>query len=75
MGFLHMVKDGRFTSDVDLCYQEFAKHYPDHALEMSRALEFSKNPSSNRTEIVDFLNDFGRWLVAEADKWLDIQNV
>ena len=73
--FLHMVKDNRFTSDVDLCYQEFAKHYPHHAAEMARALEFSKNPSSHKTEIIDFLNGFGRWLVAEADKWLGIQNV
>ncbi len=72
--FLNMASDGKFTSDVDLCYQEFAQHYPDLAPGMARALEFSKISSANKTEVIDLLNGFGQQLVIETDKWLDVNN-
>ena len=41
---LVMVEEQRFTRDLYLCYESFAKHYPAKAAKMYRALELAINP-------------------------------
>ncbi len=69
-----MAEDNLFTPDVELCYVQFSKHFPEQSDSMKKALDYSKNPTANKSEIIEFLNTFGRWLTGEADKWLDENN-
>ena len=67
---LVMVKEKRYTRDLYLCYESFAKHYPEKKGEMYRALELALNPKvSEETE--RFINSFGTWLAEEADRCLE----
>ena len=43
-----MVKEQRYTRDLYLCYESFAKHYPEKEREMYRALELAINPKTDR---------------------------
>lgn len=72
--FLNMAEDNRFTPDVGFCYVQFSKHYPEQAGSMKKALDYGKNPTTKKTEIIEFLNTFGAWLVVETDRWLDKNN-
>ena len=66
---LVMVEEQRFTRDLYLCYESFAKHYPDKAAEMYRALELAVNPVlGEATE--GFAKEFGAWLAREAERKL-----
>ncbi len=66
---LVMVEEQRFTRDLYLCYESFAKHYPGKAAEMYRALELAVNPVlGDATE--GFVKGFGEWLACEAERKL-----
>ncbi len=66
---LVMVEEQRFTRDLYLCYESFAKHYPEKATEMYRALELAVNPVlGDATET--FVKEFGAWLAREAERKL-----
>ena len=66
---LVMVEERRFTRDLYLCYESFAKHYPDKTAEMYRALELAVNPVlGDATE--GFVKGFGEWLAQEAERKL-----
>jgi hypothetical protein len=62
---LVMVEEGRFTRDLYLCYESFARHYPERAGEMYRALTLALNPETGM-ETEAFIREFGGWLEGEA---------
>ena len=64
-----MQDEQRYTRDLYLCYESFAKHYPQQAEQMYFALELAINPKTNE-EVITFVRDFGDWLVNEASKKL-----
>lgn len=72
--FLNMQKDNKFTPDVDLCFHQFIKHYPEQTVNMEKAVNYSKNPTTDKEELIMFLNSFGRWIIAEDNRWLDKYN-
>lgn len=66
---LVMEEEQRFTRDLYLCYESFAKHYPEKRNAMFHALELAVNPVATR-EAEDFTRNFGDWLAREADDHL-----
>ena len=66
---LVMVKEGRYTRDLYLCYESFAKHYPAWEGEMRQALELAVNPVAT-PESEAFVHSFGACLAKEADRKL-----
>ncbi|RWZ54486.1 nucleotidyltransferase [Halobacillus fulvus] len=71
---LVMVQEKAYTRDLFPAYQLFSKHYPEKEPEMREALWYAINPLSSSDDIVAFLNEFGSWMKAEADRWLDVYN-
>lgn len=69
---LVMEEEQRYTRDLYLCYESFAKHYPRKRDEMYRALGLAVNPEIGE-QAEAFARDFGGWLAREADarlqKW------
>ena len=63
---LVMEEEQRFTRDLYLCYESFAKYYPEKRDDMFHALELAVNPAATR-EAEDFTRRFGAWLAREAD--------
>jgi hypothetical protein len=74
---LVMEEEQRYTRDLYLCYESFARHYPQERGEMYRALELAVNPGAGEHSEA-FARNFGAWLVREAQarlrKW-DRDNV
>ena len=66
---LIMQDERNYTRDLYLCYESFAKHYPERAEQMYHALELAINPQTNE-EAMTFVRSFGDWLVNEASKKL-----
>lgn len=66
---LVMVDERRYTRDLYLCHESFAKHYPGQAAEMFRALELAVNPKTGAA-IESFVQEFGIWLTREAERKL-----
>ena len=48
-----------YSRDLYPCYELFSKYYPTEALNMWRALEMAINPTTSKSEILNFLDDFG----------------
>ncbi|MBZ0294938.1 MAG: hypothetical protein K8L99_20415 [Anaerolineae bacterium] len=71
---LVMVEEGRHTRDHDLCYEAFARHYPGHAADMKRALEYARFPLEDADGVLAFLENMGSWIIAQANRWLDEHN-
>lgn len=66
---LVMIDEKRYTRDLYLCYESFAKHYPEQAAEMYRALELAVNPKTgSATE--SFVQEFGAWLSEATERKL-----
>lgn len=68
---LVMIEEGRFTRDLYLCYESFAKLYPEQERNMYRALELAINTETG-TETEAFIQDFGGWLEGEAARKLKV---
>ena len=66
---LVMEREKRYSPDLYLCYESFAKHYPQHAKSMYRALELAVHPVADEGA-EQFLHGFGSWLALEADRRL-----
>lgn len=64
---LTMENEHSFTRDLPLCIQSFVRHYPEKAPEMNRALQFFLDPTPDLGELQHFLDNFGCWLIHEAD--------
>ncbi|MFP7300230.1 nucleotidyltransferase [Neobacillus niacini] len=67
-------EENLYTRDLFPAYMVFAKHYPEKALEMNKALLYAINPISNVEELLYYLNDFGEWMITESKKWLQVHN-
>lgn len=65
---------GLHTRDLDLCYEHFARHHPGQGAAMHRALDYVERPASDANELRAYLHDFGGWLRAAAEQWLDQHN-
>lgn len=63
---LVMAEEGTYTRDLVPCYRAFARHYPEKAAEMRRAVFLAINPIHDRGELLSFLDAFGSWLADEA---------
>jgi hypothetical protein len=62
---LVMEAEQRFTRDLYLCYESFAKHFPAQQAQMYRAMELALNPERG-PDTEAFIRDFGTWLEARA---------
>ncbi len=71
---LVMLAEGGFTRDIDLCCDIFGRHYPDRAGDMRRALDLAHQPAGDAATVLRFLAEWGGWLLAQADAWLDRYN-
>ena len=71
---LVMVDEVVHTRDIDLSASYFIKHFPDYEPEMKQAMQWIESPIDDAQELMDFLDTFGAWLIAECDEWLDQHN-
>lgn len=65
---LVMERSQSYTRDLYPCYELFARYYPQKDAEMYRVLEMAVNPTSNRREIINILDDFGGWITGEIGR-------
>lgn len=65
---------GKFTRDIELCFEEAIKHYPSMAINLYRAKDWTVCPSENVQQVLDFLNTFGIQLLSEVDRWMKYHN-
>jgi len=64
-GFLLVTERERsFTRDLYPSYAAFATHYPEQARFMRTALEWSIDPVDDIAELTNFVDGFGKWIVA-----------
>ena len=71
---LVMVDEVVHTRDIDVSVSYFLKHYSDQEREIRQAVDFIVSPTDSASEILDFLDTFGAWLIDECDRWLDQNN-
>lgn len=71
---LVIVQEHSYTRDLYPAYKLFSKHYPEKEQEMRTALWYAINPLSSPEEILNFLDDFGNWMKAEAEDWFKVYN-
>ncbi|WP_336883107.1 nucleotidyltransferase [Priestia koreensis] len=67
-------EENKYTRDLFPAYQSFSHYYPDHEPEMKQAVQYAIDPISDTYKIMRFLNQFGDWMINEAEKWLQIHN-
>ena len=60
----------RYTRDLYLCYESFAKHHPEKRNDMFHTLELAVNPEAS-SEAEDFTRNFGDWLARKTDDRLN----
>lgn len=66
---LVMHEEGRYSRDLHPCWASFARHRPERAAPMRRALELAVAPRVG-PEVEAFVAEFGGWLAAEAERTL-----
>jgi hypothetical protein len=71
---LTILQNRSYTRDLYPCYRAFAERYPKQESRMRRAVEYALDPSSDTEEVIDFLSDFGGWMIEAADDWLKLHN-
>lgn len=71
---LVMIDVDKFTRDIDLCVDCFLTKYPEKLNEIIRARDLVNNPTHNKEVLIKFLEDFGEWVIDEANIWLDKYN-
>lgn len=68
-GFAILIpQEQAYTRDLYLCYETFARHYPEQSEAMYQALQLAIVPSENTEVILAVLSGLGSWLRLEADK-------
>ncbi|SES79164.1 hypothetical protein SAMN05216389_102192 [Oceanobacillus limi] len=67
-------KEHRYTRDLFPAYKVFSKYYPEKESNMKLALKYAINPVGNPNNIIDFLEEFGNWMINESEKWIQIHN-
>ena len=63
-----MERDQCFTRDLHPCYERFSHYYPNQKSLMRQVLIWAINPIDSPEKIIDFLYQFGGWLVEEIDR-------
>lgn len=71
---LTIEKEYRYTRDLFPAYKLFSKYYAEKEATMMQAVQYAINPTSNKSEIIAFLDNFGVWMIEESDKWLHVYN-
>ncbi|MFK3961508.1 nucleotidyltransferase [Guptibacillus hwajinpoensis] len=71
---LVMEKDPMYTRDLYPAYKLFSNFYPHKESYMKQALTYAVFPTSSREEITHFLDQYGGWLIQEANDWLNEYN-
>lgn len=71
---LIIVEESLYTRDLYPAYHLFALHFPEKEPQMRQALEYAVDPCDNPDDVLDILNQFGSWMINEAEKWLQIYN-
>lgn len=69
-----MVDEAVHTRDIDMSVSYFVKNYPDQDEGIQQAVNFILSPTESSQDILDYLNTFGAWLIAECNRWLDQYN-
>jgi len=71
-GALLVATDGKkYTRDLYPAYEIFSEKYPEQEESMRQALEYALNPISERTKVINFIEEFGSWLVEQDKKVFD----
>ena len=71
---LVITKENIYTRDLYPAYKVFSKYFPEKENDMRKALEYAIIPIIDTNLLLSFLNEFGTWMVSEADKWLQFYN-
>ncbi|MFJ6208637.1 nucleotidyltransferase [Lysinibacillus sp. NPDC092081] len=71
---LVITKENIYTRDLYPAYKLFLEHFPEKEKDMKKALEYAITPIIDTNVLLSFLNEFGTWMVSEADKWLQFYN-
>lgn len=71
---LVITKENTYTRDLYPAYKMFSKYYPEKESDMRKALEYAITPIIDTNQLLSFLNEYGTWMVSEADKWLQCYN-
>ncbi|WP_273835942.1 nucleotidyltransferase domain-containing protein [Guptibacillus sedimenti] len=71
---LVMEKDPKYTRDLYPAYTLFSNFFPHKESCMKQALIYAVYPIKSREEITQFLDQFGGWLIQEANDWLNEYN-
>ncbi|HDX9579016.1 TPA: nucleotidyltransferase [Bacillus pseudomycoides] len=71
---LVITKENTYTRDLYPAYKLFSKHFPEKKYDMRKALEYAITPIIDTKVLLLFLNEFGKWMVSEADRWLQVYN-
>lgn len=62
---LVMPKERCWVTELEDCVQIFLKYYPEQQPHISSIFELVKNPSGNKAEVIELIDNFGQWLVNE----------
>lgn len=62
------------TRDVELCAYYVAQTFSDKTAEIQQAVDWIARPIEDAGLLLAYLDDFGGWLIDQADLWLDEHN-
>lgn len=71
---LVITKENTYTRDLYPAYKLFSKYFPEKEHDMRKALEYAITPIIDTKVLLLFLNEFGKWIVSEADRWQRVYN-
>ncbi|WP_035434128.1 hypothetical protein [Bacillus sp. UNC322MFChir4.1] len=71
---LVIMKENTYTRDLYPAYKLFSKYFPEKEQDMRKALEYAITPIIDTKVLLLFLNEFGKWMISEADRWLQFYN-
>jgi hypothetical protein len=64
----------RYTRDVDVAADQFARYYPAQAAAMQQAYHWAQTPIQEVKPLLAFIDTFGDWLLERCDDWLAQHN-
>lgn len=74
VGFeITMEREKKYTRDLYLCYETFAKYYPEKETEMREVLTLALNPITDKDEIKRVIDGLGQWLLLEISKYFEVK--
>lgn len=69
-----MYKENCFAWDLMMCKTLFEKHYPEQVENINKGVDFLNNAPTSCLEFVNYLKNFGGWMIEEAERWLNHYN-